>query len=310
MSLQLMLNSTLFLLLLLIITKTAVAASIAKNNCKDRCGSVSIPYPFGIEDGCYLNPWFKISCIESSSSGPPTVLLSGIQMEVLNISSQVMSFGSYGYGGLYILVKSPIISQNCSGSVGNNGSQVNLTGSPFYYSDWNRFVAAGCNNRALMAGTKTRIVGCESDCGGPDHRISVLNRTCDGETCCNATAIPSGLQIFNATFEKKHSEVESGGCKLAFLVEEGQFSDNKTETDMEQFRALLTWNIAKESLELTEREMKEYDCVSYGSNQIRCTCPDGYEGNPYLPKGCQGTIPSSSALRISYLICFSLTLYL
>ncbi|XVE91168.1 hypothetical protein DITRI_Ditri20bG0132500 [Diplodiscus trichospermus] len=130
---------------------------------------------------------------------------------------------------------------------------------------------------------------CDSDCS--DQRIfSSLNGTCNGETCCE-TGIPSRLQLFNATFLRKQAEkqTQSGGCKLAFLVEQNWFDYNITYHSMvlseEYVPAMLTWRVAYESLELQNRTGKEY----YWSepNSTTCFCEDGYEGNPYIPNGCQ-----------------------
>ena len=48
--------------LLLITYGFAEAAPISQPGCKTRCGKVSIPYPFGIGPGCYMDDWFQIVC--------------------------------------------------------------------------------------------------------------------------------------------------------------------------------------------------------------------------------------------------------
>ncbi|KAK0590054.1 hypothetical protein LWI29_022208 [Acer saccharum] len=48
--------------------------------CPTSCGNVSIPFPFGIGDGCYLDDWYEVTC---NSSGP---FLKSINLEVLDIS--------------------------------------------------------------------------------------------------------------------------------------------------------------------------------------------------------------------------------
>uniref|UniRef100_A0A2N9FDL8 Protein kinase domain-containing protein n=1 Tax=Fagus sylvatica TaxID=28930 RepID=A0A2N9FDL8_FAGSY len=38
------------------------AAALVKPGCRDQCGNVSVPFPFGLTDGCYLNEDFHITC--------------------------------------------------------------------------------------------------------------------------------------------------------------------------------------------------------------------------------------------------------
>ncbi|XVF48020.1 hypothetical protein PTKIN_Ptkin03bG0157000 [Pterospermum kingtungense] len=270
------------ILLLLLITKIAAAAAprVAMNNCKDHCGNVSIFYPFGIGAGCFLDPWFEISCNESSS--PPTIWLSRIQMEVLEILVEWGSdYNSRSTANQYIRVKSPIISQNCSGRETRNW--VTFIGSPFFYSD-NKFVAMGCDNRAFLAGIDPEIVGCQSGCKGS------YNGTCKGERCCE-TGTPSLLQLFNATFESKQRDV--GSCRLAFLVDQkwfdGNITDPSTVQSMEYVPAVLSWGVPNQSLALPSLQTKQLICGDnfLSPNLTCCYCDFGYEGNAYLLNGCQ-----------------------
>ncbi|KAL4364310.1 hypothetical protein GQ457_04G026120 [Hibiscus cannabinus] len=78
-----------FLLLLTTYVSLASAANStaiprAKHGCKDSCGDAIVPYPFGIGPNCSFDSWFEVTCSEAST--PPTILLKGINMEVLNFS--------------------------------------------------------------------------------------------------------------------------------------------------------------------------------------------------------------------------------
>ena len=79
-----------FLLLLTYGLAEAAAPPMARPGCKDICGNVSIPYPFGMTADCYLNDWFKINCStgNGSSAGNDSsvrAFLPRINMEVLEI---------------------------------------------------------------------------------------------------------------------------------------------------------------------------------------------------------------------------------
>ncbi|MBA0686355.1 hypothetical protein Goari_013963 [Gossypium aridum] len=260
-----------FIFLVLLLTKVALASNstaipIAKPGCNDTCGQVRVPYPFGIGPDCYRDSWFEVLCNENLS--PPTTLLKKINMEVLNFS-YVPEYTSIEF----VRVKSPVISKNCSRR--ETEQRVNLTGSPFSYSETrNKFVAAGCNNRALMAGINPTIVGCESDCINGDTLFGSPgpDKTCNSGTCCE-TVIPSDLKTFNATFERNEPE----GCQLAFLVDQQWFDfsiENSSRLqNTEYVPALLDWSLPPE----------DYGTSNYSG---RLYCRSGYRGNPYLPYGC------------------------
>ena len=41
------------------------AVGLGKSSCSGAaavCGNVTIPYPFGIKPGCYIDDWFAIDC--------------------------------------------------------------------------------------------------------------------------------------------------------------------------------------------------------------------------------------------------------
>uniref|UniRef100_A0A6N2N7P3 Protein kinase domain-containing protein n=1 Tax=Salix viminalis TaxID=40686 RepID=A0A6N2N7P3_SALVM len=172
------------MLMLLMSQLAAAPPPIAKPGCLDRCGDISIPYPFGIGKDCYMNEWFAIECNETGAF----IIL--IKMEVLNISATRAA----------ATVKGPIISSNCSGR--ENGVPLNLSGTPFVFSYYNVFVAVGCNTRALMSGAEQDLVGCKSPCS-------------DVESKNFCRAYPSSiLQVFNLTDDNQDRE----GCKMAFLV--------------------------------------------------------------------------------------------
>ncbi|MBA0725496.1 hypothetical protein Golax_022082 [Gossypium laxum] len=273
-----------FSLLLLLFTDLASAAnSTAKPGCKGSCGDVRVPYPFGIGPNCSLNAWFEVSCNETST--PPTILLKRTNMEVLNFS---LRSADYDPDLEYHRVKSPVVSMNCSGRETSLG--VDLTGSPFFFSEYrNRFLAAGCNSTAFLAEVDTNT-SCRSACIGDALFGSNPYNICH-DTCCERE-LPWALKTFNATFDSK-----SDGCKLAYVVEKNWASNVANRSglqNMEAVGAVLDWAIPKEDFELSE-DGREYTCRSYGlelsdphiDKSIRCHCKSGYQGNAYLPDGCQ-----------------------
>ena len=63
------------------------AVGLGNSSCSGAaavCGNVTIPYPFGIEPGCYIDDWFAMDC--NYTLGSPKPFLRSFDLEVLDIS--------------------------------------------------------------------------------------------------------------------------------------------------------------------------------------------------------------------------------
>ncbi|GAV78092.1 LOW QUALITY PROTEIN: Pkinase domain-containing protein/EGF_CA domain-containing protein/WAK domain-containing protein/GUB_WAK_bind domain-containing protein, partial [Cephalotus follicularis] len=268
--------------LLLLINELAIATPknyLPQCDRYSSCGNISIPYPFGIGPNCSMNDGFEMIC--NQTDGIPKLTIKSINMEVLNIRVETQT----------VLVKGPIISSNCSNR-GNHSAAVNLSTSPFAFSESeNTFAAMGCNNRAIMANIDPELVGCESTCETDANFTRQLYLNCSGIDCCRTT-LPSYLQVFYAKFERKNVNDESqDGCKLAFLAEQYWFQMNGTRMSNVQYMDYVPVTLDWILFDPDFRSIPRDDSVScYSSkypNSTKCTCQFGYEGNPYLPAGCE-----------------------
>ncbi|KAI3947321.1 hypothetical protein MKW92_005986 [Papaver armeniacum] len=249
-------------------TETSITASrvITKPGCQDKCGNVSIPYPFGIGDGCYRKRRFKLKCNDSlpySTRFP----VYGRNFKLSNISIPD--------GEMTTLLT---IARDCSAKskqLAGNFKKIKDTYAHFkrftFSNTKNKFIAIGCDTLAYLetsSDNKAIGTGCLSSCNKIEDST---NGTCDGIGCCEAS-IPAGL--------KRYENLDFNPCSYAFLTEKNSF--NFSSSYLENFRNHGTMR--------AQRNPARYacgpntDCVK-GNNEAkgyRCSCKKGYEGNPYL----------------------------
>ncbi|KAL6144170.1 hypothetical protein ACLB2K_054865 [Fragaria x ananassa] len=138
MTMQTLLHQITFILLLCICRGSTAALQMGySDSCQTKCGSVNIPYPFGIgpNRSCYYDEWFRID-YNKSTKGKPFLRLA--KLEVLNISIEST-----------LQVNNPVIFF-CKD---NNSRQLSdLRHSPFVYSQSdNMFTALSCGYLALSS---------------------------------------------------------------------------------------------------------------------------------------------------------------
>ncbi|CAL8996474.1 unnamed protein product [Prunus brigantina] len=260
-----------------------------KPGCQDKCGNVSIPYPFGTTQNCYYNQDFLITC-NYTYNPPKPFLRKSDSIEVTNISVD---------GKLYIKQYGAIECFNKSDMpLGGSDNYLNL--SRFVISDTdNKFVGVGCDTYAEITGYKSGAygysVGCTTTCASIDY---VPNYSCSGIGCCQ-TSIAKGMNSFEVSvysFRNNTDVWDFNPCRYAFVIEEGKFnfSSNmlKDSQNMELLPVVLDWSIGSETCEVVKNKMnctcqKNSECLDVDNDfGYRCKCMKGYHGNPYL-NGCR-----------------------
>ncbi|KAK2987284.1 hypothetical protein RJ640_024647 [Escallonia rubra] len=275
------------MLVLWLIKATIQAASLAKPGCQEKCGDITIPFPFGIGANCSGDEGYAISC--DTTFSPAKAFISSINLEVLEIS---LANGS-------LRVNNPVLTSNCPDRP-NSVLYVDLSASPFSFSDTeNRFTAMGCNNLALINRQATTIGGCMSFCN-----ITSRDNTCYGINCCQ-TRIPPFLKFINASLGSIDRNNDQIGCKYAFMVDQDWFTnltDPYVVQRMDNVPVVLNWrpygvcrsfgafNSATNSSGSLCRAQ------AFCTNQSLCSCNPGYDGSPYLPDGCQDVDECASSL--------------
>ncbi|XP_062012572.1 putative wall-associated receptor kinase-like 16 isoform X2 [Rosa rugosa] len=295
MALRLSLVAVLLLLLVASTTTTTAAAAQALPGCSDKCGNLTIPYPFGMEEGCYLREEFFINC--SNTTQPPTAYLRVSNIIVTNISLDE--------GELQI---SNNVAEACFSEQGNvtssNDYSLDLP-LPYTISDTkNKLYTVGCDTNSILQGFLGEDefdTGCISIC----NRLDIVDQySCSGAGCCQ-TNIPRGLKNTTVTLYTINSHKDIWGfnpCSYAFIAEQGQFNFSaaslKKQDNNSWLPAVLNWAIGNDTDSCDEaQKRKDFACKANsrcanapinGSVGYLCQCLPGYEGNPYHPDGCQG----------------------
>jgi hypothetical protein len=266
-----------------------IVASQPDSSCNDTCGIVSVPYPFGTREGCYLDPSFLITC--NHSFEPPKPFLRESTIHVLNISlldgelrvSNKVAYDCYNESGFPV---DPL------------QKRFHCRSLPSHTQGISSLPSVATLLRLLEVQRITRPAVCTL-C---DNITSVDSGSCSGIGCCQ-TSIPEGITRFSVTVSsyKNHSAVHSfNPCGFGFVVEEEAYNFSSLDLhnlqDREYVPLVIDWAVGNETCEDAQKNMTSYACkaeYSYCYNSTngpgyRCNCSDGFQGNPYLRHGCTG----------------------
>lgn len=311
-----------FIFLFFNLPPVLLSYSISKPGCPDRCGNVSIPYPFGVGSDCSLDSYFNITC--NTSSVPPKAYIANLEVIEINASylrcqsAYMLSIACYDDSGKPVDLPS-------------SGGFLVMPGTPYTLSDENWLTAIGCNDMVLGMGFGNKVfsgacvASCENsrDYGGVGFCPNNANGYSPGNGCCR-TPIPRGPRFFGAQLSDtygKLSVVERKRffpCSYAF-VEEKMSSDesnfsyplsylNRSIDDVSNDRwgptptppvIRVDWGIGSKNCRQAQRNATTYACrdnsacvdvdaaVDDAVQRYYCLCLQGFTGNPYLTSGCQ-----------------------
>ncbi|KMS95257.1 hypothetical protein BVRB_010520, partial [Beta vulgaris subsp. vulgaris] len=263
-------------------------------HCPERCGNVSIPYPFGLEDGCYYeDPHnnFKIFCDYNTT--PPQPLF-GTNFAVFNTSvltgeiciNRDISYECYDENKF---------NRNYTALVNIRGFTISSTN--------NLLIGMGCDTYVWFTGIrhgKPYQTGCMTSC---NDLVEVPNDACNGVGCCVAS-LPDEVTNISTTIGSysNHSNVLSfNPCSAAYPVAKNEYRYHKMNLTQDlnfylknniRLPVVFNWAIGTEKCSVAQSNgtclCKSNTLCEDSPNQAgyHCKCKDGFTGNPYLPQGC------------------------
>jgi len=276
-------------ILIVIVSKARVFASdesfsSSLPGCKNTCGNVKIPYPFGISNSsipnqgpCSLEPKFNLKCKNDAK-----LIFGNLQVSNINILE----------GQLESLF---LVSGYCNST---NYIRSGLNSPAFTISSKkNKFVTVGCDSYGYLNSVynkETYSTGCLTRCNGNRNRIE--NGTCSGIGCCQVD-IPPMMRNISVEASDFSNSTDSLGCSYSFVVKDGFYNFSISHLDnfpYERLPMILDWSVGSKNCKASKGE-DDYACNknSYCDDKdidfgYRCKCKEGYEGNPYHPDGCIG----------------------
>ncbi|CAL5001378.1 unnamed protein product [Urochloa decumbens] len=270
------------LLLLLLLTAFGVAAVVAatgmtgsRSSCTRRCGNISIPYPFGVEPGCYHAAGFNLTC--NQLENPPKLFLGDGTVQVIKISVPKAT----------VRINSSSVNLTFDGRNTTMhrkwGSGLPRSG-PYFLSDMrNRLLVVGCGVQVdLRVGTRDNIVlgSCTTVCSsilqGPSRSndtmyVASFNGNCSGIGCCE-TDIALSFPVYHLHGSLLYEKApEALTATLKWVIGNSTCPANATAPECRSANSACR------------------DSISSGIQHLGrvCSCSDGYHGNPYIPGGCK-----------------------
>ncbi|KAL8499826.1 hypothetical protein ACS0TY_019713 [Phlomoides rotata] len=274
-----------------------VAPEVSSHQCPDKCGSVSIPYPFGIGSECSINASFAVECLSKGSNHPKPYLRSIGGLEVVEVSVELAT----------VTVMQAVTPLNCSYEKNTFMTLgKSLVGTPF--TIFSSLAVVGCKTEVWLMDSQTNSssLGCRPICG-----YTTLG--CNGINCCRISASTLGpvqeLEVHYKTYGQGDGDLICGFVFISSYEWLTRDYKNNYKTFQKHSNLLnisllqyvpmvLSWEfndpMAHNRQGVSCRNLT-YGYSATSDNNItssidrrRCYCKDGFTGNPYKVDGDGG----------------------
>ncbi|XP_062195640.1 wall-associated receptor kinase 17-like isoform X2 [Phragmites australis] len=269
----------------------APAEEAASPGCTRSCGNISIPYPFGVEPGCYIEAGFNLTC--DRSHRPPRLFLGDGTVQVFGIS---VPNGTVRVNGSFL--EFPSDPGTRSARIGTWSGALGEGGPYTLASERNRLLAFGCDVLVILVGDDNQTVAtCSAFCNQIKGATIDSTDDCSGVGCCQAKILLGrssyGFQAFLMN-GKTAFDAGAGAC-----IAESEFSTDPKLLAIANpawtFPAVLEWRINRTTCHGNASSLACRSSHSFCKNSTLlgvdqqghlCHCAQGYQGNPYIPNGC------------------------
>jgi hypothetical protein len=288
--------------------------------CRDKCGGMTIPFPFGMDKpGCFL-PGFQVTC--NTSFTPPRAFLAHSHddppyqviyqstfgtktsdykyrlqpVELLDISLESSEVRVYGG------VTSRCFTSKTVGLEKGEYMELDRDG-PFLLSPRDDLIGVGWNVKSSMSYQIKPYPDLLSCTSNSPFRVTGPNGSCSGLGCCKVPLPPPWptmpvieTAVILEVKDDTGTSWKTNPCSYGMVVEGSWY--NFTAQDLDGYEALskklhrvaplvLDFAIRSGSCERCLSGNSSCAKASYGAEGYVCKCQEHYHGNPYITNGCQ-----------------------